>query len=300
MGDRRALHRDRGRLRPAGPRLGHARGQRPDRPGRRRREPAGQGRPDALRHRRLDLPQRRRAGRGEPRLRPARRRAPQGRLRSRPSPKPPTPATRWRRPRPRTTASSRCASPGVISQSAADDSALQLQIAKGNATKAESAVLSARAALAGNPDIATDRHPEVLAGLRQAPRRRDRPAAHRGRRPGRRRHQPDRPPPAGPVRDARRHRPQPRRHRQELDRGELQGDRAHPHDAGPARRGHHRHLRRPRPEGRARLDRRRHRRGVRAASRRRTPPATGSRSSSASRSASPSTPARTCRRCAPA
>ena len=51
---------------------------------------------------------------------------------------------------------------GVISQSAADDSALQLQIAKGNATKAESAVLSARAALAGNPDIATDRHPEVL------------------------------------------------------------------------------------------------------------------------------------------
>lgn len=54
---------------------------------------------------------------------------------------------------------------GVISQSAADDSALQLQIARGNATKAESAVSSARAALAGNPDIATDSHPEVMQAL---------------------------------------------------------------------------------------------------------------------------------------
>jgi membrane fusion protein (multidrug efflux system) len=54
---------------------------------------------------------------------------------------------------------------GVVSQSVADESALKLQIAKGNATKAESAVLSAKAALAGDPDIATDAHPEVLQAL---------------------------------------------------------------------------------------------------------------------------------------
>ena len=189
---------------------------------------------------------------------------------------------------------------GVISQSAADDSALQLQIAKGDATKAESAVLSAKAALAGNPDIATDQHPEVLqafAKLHAAEIDLQRTVVVA--------------PADGVISQTDRLQQgqyvtpatavaQPRRHGQELDRGELQGDRAHPHDAGPARRGHHRHLRRPRPEGRARLDRRRHRRGVRAASRRRTPPATGSRSSSASPSASPSTTARTCRRCAPA
>jgi membrane fusion protein, multidrug efflux system len=54
---------------------------------------------------------------------------------------------------------------GVVSQSAADDSALKLQLAKGALSKAESAVLSARAALAGDPTIATDKHPEVLQAL---------------------------------------------------------------------------------------------------------------------------------------
>lgn len=54
---------------------------------------------------------------------------------------------------------------GVVSQSVADDSALKLQIARGNATKAASAVLSAKAALAGNAEIATDAHPEVLQAL---------------------------------------------------------------------------------------------------------------------------------------
>lgn len=54
---------------------------------------------------------------------------------------------------------------GVVSQSAADESALKLQVAKGAAVKAESAVASARAALAGDPDIATDRHPQVLEAL---------------------------------------------------------------------------------------------------------------------------------------
>lgn len=51
---------------------------------------------------------------------------------------------------------------GVVAQSDADQSALALQKAKGAVTAADSQVLSARAALAGNPDIATDDHPEVL------------------------------------------------------------------------------------------------------------------------------------------
>ena len=54
---------------------------------------------------------------------------------------------------------------GVVSQSAADDSALKLQVAKGTLVSAESAVASARAALAGNPDIDTDAHPQVLQAL---------------------------------------------------------------------------------------------------------------------------------------
>lgn len=51
---------------------------------------------------------------------------------------------------------------GVVAQSDADDSALALQRAKGAVAAADSQVLSAKAALAGNPDIATDAHPEVL------------------------------------------------------------------------------------------------------------------------------------------
>lgn len=51
---------------------------------------------------------------------------------------------------------------GVVAQSDADDSALVLQRAKGAVSAADSQVLSAKAALAGNPDIPTDEHPEVL------------------------------------------------------------------------------------------------------------------------------------------
>ncbi len=54
---------------------------------------------------------------------------------------------------------------GVVPQATADDSALALQQAKGALAQAESGVLSAKAALAGNPDIATDDHPEVLQAL---------------------------------------------------------------------------------------------------------------------------------------
>lgn len=54
---------------------------------------------------------------------------------------------------------------GVVSQSAADDSALKLQLARGAVTRADSAVLSAKAALAGDPGIETDRHPQVLEAL---------------------------------------------------------------------------------------------------------------------------------------
>ncbi len=54
---------------------------------------------------------------------------------------------------------------GVVPQAAADDSALKLQQAKGALAQAESRVLSARAALAGNPEIPTDRHPQVMEAL---------------------------------------------------------------------------------------------------------------------------------------
>lgn len=54
---------------------------------------------------------------------------------------------------------------GVVSQSAADDSALKLQQARGAVASADSEVLSAKAALAGNPDISTDQHPDVLEAL---------------------------------------------------------------------------------------------------------------------------------------
>jgi membrane fusion protein (multidrug efflux system) len=54
---------------------------------------------------------------------------------------------------------------GVVSRAAADESALRLQVAKGALAKAESAVTSARAALAGDPAIATDSHPAVLQAL---------------------------------------------------------------------------------------------------------------------------------------
>ena len=63
LGDRRPLHRDRGRLRPAEPRQRRAAGQRPDRRGRGRREPDRRRRPDALHPRRRHLPQRGRGGR---------------------------------------------------------------------------------------------------------------------------------------------------------------------------------------------------------------------------------------------
>ena len=54
---------------------------------------------------------------------------------------------------------------GVVAQSDADQSALTLQRAKGAVAAADSQVLSARAALAGDPEIPTDQHPEVLEAL---------------------------------------------------------------------------------------------------------------------------------------
>ncbi len=54
---------------------------------------------------------------------------------------------------------------GVVSQSVADDSTLALQRAKGVLNTAEAQVNSTVAALAGDPDIPTDRHPEVMLAL---------------------------------------------------------------------------------------------------------------------------------------
>ncbi|MDX1729541.1 MAG: HlyD family secretion protein [Aurantimonas coralicida] len=56
---------------------------------------------------------------------------------------------------------------GIVSQSSLDDADLQFRQARGALSSAESQVLAARAALAGNPDIATDRHPAVLKALAQ-------------------------------------------------------------------------------------------------------------------------------------
>ncbi|ORE98067.1 HlyD family secretion protein [Aurantimonas sp. 22II-16-19i] len=54
---------------------------------------------------------------------------------------------------------------GVASQSTFDDARLALQKAEGDQASAQQAVLSAKAALAGNPDIATDDHPTVMQAL---------------------------------------------------------------------------------------------------------------------------------------
>ena len=54
---------------------------------------------------------------------------------------------------------------GVASQSTFDDARLALQKAQGDEASAAQAVLSAKAALAGNPNIKTDDHPTVMQAL---------------------------------------------------------------------------------------------------------------------------------------
>ena len=54
---------------------------------------------------------------------------------------------------------------GYISQSSADATNLTLAQARGALASAQSQVLGAKAALAGNPDIPVDQHPEVLKAL---------------------------------------------------------------------------------------------------------------------------------------
>ncbi|MBZ8133965.1 hypothetical protein CLD20_11855 [Afifella sp. IM 167] len=54
---------------------------------------------------------------------------------------------------------------GVVAQSALDKARLDLQQAEAAAGAAEQGVISARASLSGNPDIATDDHPEVMQAL---------------------------------------------------------------------------------------------------------------------------------------
>ncbi|NDV87238.1 HlyD family efflux transporter periplasmic adaptor subunit [Aurantimonas aggregata] len=56
---------------------------------------------------------------------------------------------------------------GIVSQSTLDDADLALRQARGALSSAESQVLAARAALAGDPDIATDQHPLVLEAFAQ-------------------------------------------------------------------------------------------------------------------------------------
>jgi membrane fusion protein (multidrug efflux system) len=54
---------------------------------------------------------------------------------------------------------------GVVAQSGLDKTRLDLQQAEAAVEVAKQAVVSAAAALAGNPDIPTDQHPEVLEAL---------------------------------------------------------------------------------------------------------------------------------------
>mgnify|MGYP003647082797 CR=1 FL=1 len=54
---------------------------------------------------------------------------------------------------------------GVSSQSTFDDARLALQKAQGDQASAQQSVLSAKAALAGDPDIPTDQHPTVMQAL---------------------------------------------------------------------------------------------------------------------------------------
>ncbi len=54
---------------------------------------------------------------------------------------------------------------GVVPQAQADETALALQRARGALAEAESRVVSARAALAGDPELPTDKHPTVLQAL---------------------------------------------------------------------------------------------------------------------------------------
>ncbi|NDW04197.1 HlyD family secretion protein [Jiella pacifica] len=54
---------------------------------------------------------------------------------------------------------------GVSSQSTFDDARLALQKAQGDQASAEQAVISAKAALAGDPKIPTDQHPTVMQAL---------------------------------------------------------------------------------------------------------------------------------------
>ncbi len=54
---------------------------------------------------------------------------------------------------------------GVVAQSGLDQARMNLQTAEAGTRGAEQAVLGARAALAGDPTIATDAHPEVMQAL---------------------------------------------------------------------------------------------------------------------------------------
>jgi len=54
---------------------------------------------------------------------------------------------------------------GVVAQSGLDQARMTLQTAEAATRGAEQAVLGAKAALAGNPDIPTDEHPEVMQAL---------------------------------------------------------------------------------------------------------------------------------------
>ena len=238
LGDRRPLRRDRGRLRPAGPGVGGAAGQRPDRRASRSPRTSTVAAGQTLFSHRRRRPTAARSRQAQARLASARLEVEKlkaayaaGGVRGRDRPR------RARDgPDPGRRASRRCSKSGVVSQAAADDSALKLQQARGALAKAESAGAGGQGG-AGRRSRHRDRPPP--AGARRRSPRCTRPSstsrAPRSSRPADGVvSQTDRLQ-AGPVRDARRAGAQPRRHRRQLDRGELQGDRPHPHERRASR-----------------------------------------------------------------
>ena len=82
---------------------------------------------------------------------------------------------------------------GVVAQSGLDQARMNLQTAEAGTRGAEQAVLGAKAALAGNPDIADRRASRGDAGARDAGEGHARPRPYQDRGASRWRHQPDRP-----------------------------------------------------------------------------------------------------------
>ena len=196
----------------------------------------------ALHHRPRGLPQRGRGGPGQARVGAARGREAEGGLCPGRSPRRRRRAMRSPPPRRRTIGSRALLKSGVVPQA---DRRRQRAEAAAGARRARAGREPGAVRQGGAGGRSRHRHrpaPDGAGGAGDAARGRARPRAHHGPRADGRRRQPDRPAAAGAVRDPGGGGAGAGRHRQQLDRGELQGDRPHAHGRGPAGRGDARHL----------------------------------------------------------